>query len=254
LGVPVIYTVNGCANLDLKTKGLKFFLENFLLTKIKYSREVSDSPHFLKYKNINKNIQIIPNGIDIQAIDKIPAKKDSIFTIISVGRLTHIKGQKMLLKAIKNLADKKVPFKLKIIGIGEDEKLLKDYVKNNKLDNFVSFLGKLTGRQLIEQYKSAHLFVLTSLAEGMPNTVLEAWGAKLPVIATKVGSLPYLINPKNGYLVESSDDEQLTEAIIKIVNNKNRQMLGNNGYELVKSRYSVDKYVQNYLNLYEEVI
>jgi len=253
LRIPVIYTVNGCASLDLNKRGLKACIEKLLLTKIKYARQVSDSRHFLKYKNINKNILVIPNGLDVVKFDKVFTKKEKTFTLISVGRLTQIKGQKILLKAMKKIIDKKIHLKLKIIGTGEDKIKLKKYVNKNKLGSYVSFLGQITGMQLIRQYKSADLFVLTSLAEGMPNTVLEAWAAKLPVVATRVGSLAYLVTPENGYLVKSGDVNALADTIIKAVNNKKLQALGINGYKLVKSEFSINNYVQKYLNLYEDL-
>jgi len=254
LGIPVIYTVNGCASLDLNKYGLKAYIEKLLLTKIKYTRQVSDSRHFLKYKNINKNILIIPNGVDVKKFDEISSKKGKIFTLISVGRLTKIKGQENLLKAIKKIINKKIHIKLKIVGRGEDEIKLKEYVDKNNLSFYVSFLGQITGTDLILQYKSADLFVLTSLAEGMPNTVLEAWAAKLPILVTKVGSLPYIVNSQNGYLVESGDINELVDTIIKAVKNKNLKALGDNGYKLVKSEFSINSYVQKYLNIYEELV
>lgn len=252
LGIPVIYTVNGCASLDLKKEGFKAYLEKLLLTKIKYTVQVSDSQHFTKYKNINKNLQLIPNGVDTKAFDKVLATKEKVFTLISVARLTQIKGQVYLLEAIKKVI-KKTNIKLKIVGKGEDEASLKEYVNNNNLNKSVSFLGQLTGLDLIRQYKAAELFILTSLAEGMPNTVLEAWAAKLAVIATKVGCLPFIIKSQNGYLVESENINELADTIIKAINNKNLHDLGSNGYKLVKSNYSIENYVQKYLNLYEEL-
>ena len=56
-------------------KDLKAGLEKFLLTRILYSQEVTDSPHFLKYKNINKNIQVIPNGVNLGSFDNVFCQK-----------------------------------------------------------------------------------------------------------------------------------------------------------------------------------
>lgn len=254
LGIPVIYTVNGCASLDEGKKDLKAGLEKFLLTRILYSQEITDSPHFLKYKNINKNIQIIPNGVNLGSFNNVFYQKSDNFTLISVGRLTKIKGYIYLLQAIKEVVKKYPKIKLNIIGQGEEEKKLKDFVKKNNLTKTIFFLGQLTGSKLIKHYKTAKVFVLASVAEGMPNTILEAWAAKLAVIATRVGALPTIINASNGYLVDKKNYQALTQTIIKARENKNLKQLGINGYKLVKNNYNLDNYLNAYLKIYQKYV
>lgn len=252
LRIPVIYTVNGCGNLDRKNKGLMPWLEKILLTKIKYSQEISDSQHFLKYKNVNKNIIVIPNGADVEKFESLKVKKEKKFTLIFVGRLTRIKGLIYLLRAIEIVSKRRQNILLKTLGTGEQESYLKRYVEEKKLGKWVKFLGEVKGKSLIKEYKSSHLFVLPSLAEGQPITLLEAWAAKIPVVVTKVGSLPYFVTSQNGYLVPAGDSHKLAEIILKAMEKDNLSKMGREGFLLVKEKYTWEKAAETYFKLYEK--
>lgn len=254
LRIPVIYTVNGCGNLDQKKKGFFPLIEKILLTKIEYHQQISDSQHFLKYPNVNKNILVIPNGVNVSEFDTVRIKKNYIFTIIYVGRLAEIKGLIYLLKAIKIIIKKDKNFLLKIVGKGEIGQFLKNYVKENNLEKWVNFTGELKGKKLIEAYKSSHLFVLPSLAEGQPITLLEAWAAKLPVLATKVGACTYLVNNKNGFLVAPKKVMILTETIKTAMNKKGLYKLGISGYQMVKKNFSWQIVAEKYFTVYKKLI
>ena len=102
-------------------------------------------------------------------------------------------------------------------------------------------------------FKSSHLFILPSLAEGQPITLLEAWAAKLPVVASSVGSVPFFVNRRNGYLVKLANEKILAETILKAINNKKLPLLGENGFRLVRKNYTWDKAAQTYLKVYEKL-
>ena len=116
--------------------------------------------------------------------------------------------------------------------------------------------GQYTGKSLIKAYKRAHVFVLSSLAEGQPITLLEAWAAKLPVVVTNVGDNAKMVQDGvNGYLVEPNNVVQLTQAILKVLRarTKNTKM-GEAGYELVKQEYSWDKVAESTWQVYQKVL
>jgi len=216
LNIPLVFTVHGSHLMDLKCKGFKTFLEKFILTKIRYNRLISVASNFLNYENVNRgNIEVIANGVDLAAFDKVKVKKDKKFKIIFVGRDHPHKGLKFLKQAVKEVKKYYPYLKVKIIQQG-------------------------TGRkELIKEYKSSHLFVLPSLAEGQPLSLLEAWAAKLPVVVTKVGENTKMVkNGLNGYLVEPGQPAALKKAILKVLKNKKRDQLGKKGYQLVKKNYT----------------
>jgi glycosyltransferase involved in cell wall biosynthesis len=227
----VIFTVHGSNLMDMNIKSIRAFLERFILTKIKYDWVISVSSSFLKYKNVNKNISIISNGVDVFEFDKVKINKKKPFKILFVGRKDPVKGLKYLKQAMI-LVKKKIPqARLKIIQKG------------------------IKRKSLIKEYKSSHVFVLPSLSEGQPLTLFEAWAAKLPVIVTKVGDNSKIVrNGVNGYLVPTADYTAIYRFVIKILKDKNRKKMGESGYNLVKKRFTWDLCAQKTHKVYEKNI
>jgi len=244
IGVPVIYTVHGCgleAIKDMYGSGLRsYFLykvENFLQTKIKYDCEITVDRSFLKYRNRNKNIKVIPNGVDIEKFDRVKIKKSKKFKIIFVGRLHPQKGLTYLLDALDLVKDKLKNVEVHIIGDGELKEELKAKSKKLGLDGVVKFRGKIYGDELIKEYKSSHLFVLPSLYEGQPLTLLEAWAAKLPVIVTDVGgNRDFVVEGENGHILPPKDINKLAKTLLNTINDKSFKKLGGGGYRMIKEK------------------
>jgi glycosyltransferase involved in cell wall biosynthesis len=238
-GTPVIFTVHGCNNLDLNKKGLIPFVEKFVLTKIKYDKIISVSRNFLKYK---RNASVIPNGVDIGKFDSVAVEKNKKFKIIFVGRLSWPKGLEILINAINKidkelLADKE----FHIIGDGELMDILVDKVKNYDLREFVKLRGKMSGDELIKEYKSSHLFVLPSLTEGQPLTLLEAFASRLPVIVTDVGDNKFFVKNDSGLLILLPGDvNSFAEAITKMLSIPKSELskMGKFNYDLVKTNFT----------------
>jgi glycosyltransferase involved in cell wall biosynthesis len=105
--------------------------------------------------------------------------------IVSVGRLSHEKGQADLIRAFSALRDRA---RLVIVGDGPDRPALERLTRTLALDRSVIFAG-LTSN-VAPYYAMADLFVLPSLSEGSPNALLEAMACSLPIVATRVGGVP----------------------------------------------------------------
>lgn len=257
---PVILTVHGSPLMDSKQKTLAFKIEARLLTKVDYNKEITVSSNFLKYQNENKKIEVIPNGVDVREFDKVRSKKSKIFKILFVGRFDKVKGLDYLIKAINDLKNQSQNLKFKIknlkfalVGYGFEEKKLKKQVKNLKLSESIEFKGKLMGKKLISEYKSANLFILPSLSEGQPITLLEAYAAKLPVIATNVGDNKKFITNKNGWLIKPKNPKMIKDAILKAMRSKSLEKMGNNNYQTAKN-YDWKKITKETFEIYQKVI
>lgn len=203
-------------------------------------------------------IKVIYNPIDLEKIqnfcqDKLEPKYQEIFknpVIINIGRLTKQKGQKCLIRAFKIVADQIPKIKLVILGEGELEKDLKNLVKELGLDNDVFFLG--WQKNPFKFLARAKVFVLSSLWEGLPNTLIEALACGVPAISTDCPSGPDEIieNGKNGILVPIKDEKSLSRAIIKILSNPSfSQELVQNGRTRAQ-----DFSIKNIINKYEQVL
>jgi glycosyltransferase involved in cell wall biosynthesis len=239
LKIPVIFTVHGSHSMDLWNSPqkrvlsrIKYLIEKWLLTQIQYTKQISVSKRFLDYQNINRNIRVIPNGVEISLFDRLKLNKRKQFTIIYIGNNQYIKGYSILIIAMK-----KVKIKYKQVKL-------------------ITIKGATTNHaEIIRLLKQSHLFVLPSLAEGQPISLLEAWAAKLPVIATNVGdNSRYVKEGINGFLIPPGDSKILADTIIKAIEKPDLANLGLAGYNLVKKKYSWKIAAESTLKVYKEVV
>lgn len=137
------------------------------------------------------------------------------FVLGTIGRLAPTKGYQYLIAAFAN-AKRHIPnAKLLIIGSGKLEKQLKETVTEKNISDSVHFLGY---RSDVEKLlKAMDVFVLSSIAEGMPGVILEAMACGLPCISTNVGAICEMLeNGKYGILVPPADEDAIKEAIISM--------------------------------------
>jgi len=169
-----------------------------------------------------KNIEAIPNGIDLEKFENVEKKSHEGFVVMTVARLEKVKGVEYLIKAFdelrSNLSKEKFdPFKLSIIGDGSERKNLEGLAKELGLENKVKFLGEIPNDNIPGYLAEADCFVLPSLREGFGIAILEAQAAGVPVVGSKAGGIKELIEDgKTGLLVEPCNPEALAQAILKI--------------------------------------
>ncbi|MBR4762541.1 MAG: glycosyltransferase [Clostridia bacterium] len=126
------------------------------------------------------------------------------FTVLSVGHLTEAKGYDRLIEAVKRLNQNGFDFDLWLVGYGEDEDKLKEYAKENELNN-INFLGYQ--KNPYKYMKAADLYVCSSRYEGFNLTVAEALILETPVLSTDcTGPAEILDGGKYGMLVDNSTD------------------------------------------------
>lgn len=211
-------------------------------------------------KVYDREIFIIPNGIDLDVFEglskenlrkKFGFKKDEKI-ILYVGRFHPIKGSTYLIDAVKNINDKNK--KLLLIGRGEERNYLEELVKKFKIENIVTFVGRIPNKEVFEYMVASDVLVLPSLSEGFPNVILEAMASGLPIVATKVGGLPEIVNiGENGFLVEPKNSEQIAEKIsLLFKDEKLRKRISRNNIEEVK-KYSWESVVDRLEKIYFEV-
>ena len=108
---------------------------------------------------------------------------------------------------------------LLIAGLGEEEGNLLKLVKKYDLELQIKFLGGLNGKKIIDFYNAADVFCLPSQSEGTPNVVIESLLCGTPVVASKVGEVPYIIKDGiNGNLVDPGIVDSLKEKLLKALN------------------------------------
>lgn len=262
LKISVIYTVHWSNNLDVKKKWFLNKIEKWLLTWIKYDLEISVWKDFLKYKNINKNIEIIPNWVGVNKFDKIKiGKKYNWFNFLWVWRFSWEKGLKFLINWIwlvsKDLLEKKW-FKLNLVWDWEEKEEILKLVKKLKLKKFIEFKWKLFWEKLIKEYKKNNIFILPSLSEWFWLVIIEAFAWKIPIISTQVWISKEIINEKNWFLIKYWNEVNIKNIIEKVLelDKKDLEKLWENWYKLVKKKYSwsimCEKVFINYKKIWKE--
>jgi len=177
----------------------------------------------------NCDIPVVPNGIDIEDYSDRPDKQDSETPrkrILFVGRLDPVKGVQYLLKAMKIVSKVLPEAKLILVGDGEERENLESLTNTLGLSDRVDFVGRISHEEIPDYLYQADIFVLPSLSEGFPLVILEAMACGLPIVATRVGGVPDIIEDGvNGYLVESGDFQEMAKKIIFILENEPLKLL-----------------------------
>jgi len=162
-----------------------------------------------------------------------------------------LKGFKLLKDSFQFLSDLENDFQLLVFGKGAGRK--------DEIINGVEIIdvGKITDEDyLTTLYSAADVFVIPSMIDNYPNTVLEAMSCGTPCVGFKVGGIPEMIDHKvNGYLVDPFDTKQFAEGIIWILSNKNRrEELGKNARAKIEKKCNEMKIAQEYKMLYESIL
>ena len=205
------------------------------------------------------DIITILNGIDVKdfrinvnrskKLQELGLNPDKL-VVGTVSRLHEPKkGFRFLLKAAQNL-QKRYECQFLIVGGGKDEAELKEMAKEMEL----KVLFTREREDVPELLQVMDIFVLSSLYEGLPVSLLEAMASGLPVVATKVGGMPeVVVDGKTGFLVDPGSYEQLIEKIGELLrNSEKRKLFGISGLERVKKAFSIEKTVNEIEGLWKE--
>lgn len=220
------------------------------------SDEVADE---LRRHVAARKVEKIDNGIDIDRFDPLPAPADAKRAlgvgdrpvIGFVGRLTNDKAVSVLLRAVHKLGRRR-PVKLLVIGDGKDSAALKQEAQALGVHDSVEFLGHRTDTPRL--YPALDVFVLPSRKEAFPMVVLEAMACAVPVIATRVGDVPYILQyGACGRLVDVDDVDGLCRALDSVLSDPiAAQQLGAAGQQRVHERFSSQIMARHYQALYAQ--
>jgi glycosyltransferase involved in cell wall biosynthesis len=221
---------------------------NFFSDKI-----VANSYAGLKIFNVKKNGLVIYNGFDITRESKsIQLKNKPDLIIGMVARFDPMKDYPTFIKAALNLIEIRNNIHFYCIGSGVLYDEIYSLVPEEKMKHF-SFTGAVENvEDFIVQFDIA---VLSSFSEGISNSILEYFAHKKPVIATGDGGTSEIIqHNENGFLIPASDPNQLTQCILKLIDNKELRInFGNKGKETLLSKFSINKMLNDYNILYQSI-
>ncbi|NPE28857.1 glycosyltransferase [Methanococcoides sp. SA1] len=208
-------------------------------------------------------ICIIPNGINIEEFNDLPSKgefknkysiKDDEKIILYLGRIDKIKGIDLLINAYSDLINEVDDARLIIVGPNSDYlPILEEQIMNLGIDDKVLFTGPLYGRDKLEAYVDADVYVLPSRYETFPNTVLEAAACGTAVIITDRCGIMDVVDGKLGYVVEF-DKKQLSESIVNSLVNENSLIkIGSSNRKQILFDFSWHKIVEDLEDMYYNI-
>ena len=196
--------------------------------------------------------KVILNCFEINTKERV-RDKEELVTILSVGRFHEAKNYKTAIKAIYELRKKRTDFIYQIIGYGHLENDIRNWINDFNAQDFVEII--INPENIDKYYQNADVYLMTSIFEGLSNTVLEAMSFSLPLVLTDVGDNDRLVvNSENGYLCDVGDIKQICQKLELLVNDYNKRIeFGLNSYNMLKENYSYEKFQKNYFELIENL-
>jgi len=217
---------------------------------------------------INKNkVHVIYNGVDTELFRPRPNKTElrqefgldpEKKIVLFVGRLYHRKGLETLLQSVPPVLKEFSNVKFVISGTGfkQKEEQLHNLAKELDIEDHVKFLGYVPDEKLPLLYSASDIFMLPAIYENFPFAILEAQSTGVPVISTKVGGIPeFLVNNKNGYLIDPGDPKQLTQKVLALLQNPDHaKEMGTQGRKLIEEKFDWRLITQQVIDLYHKLL
>jgi len=203
-----------------------------------------------------ENIEVIYNGVDVKLAERVK-KQNKRYDLIYVGRLNYQKNLSLLVESINIIKDNLPCIKVCIIGGGAEKKRLLALIKKYGLEKNFDFLGEIRDRKKIfSLMKSSKVFVLPSLLEGFPLTIVEANACGLPVITTKTkwnNTSEYISDGKNGIFAHPDKNDFSGKIVYLMKNEKIREKMAKIGKKRAEN-FDWDKIAEKAEEYYFKIV
>lgn len=235
--------ISGSTNVNSKKYAwVHIDLEHNHWTKVAYKNNEEECISYSMFSEVlcvsnsvkEATLRLFPNiqkiSVIYNPIDEIKIKKMSVydvgyeyledcFNFISIGRLVAQKGYDRLLPILKKLRDDGYNFVMRILGEGDDQKKLEQYILDNNLQNNIKLLGYIN--QPYSYLYHSDLFICSSRSEGYSTVITEALILGVPVIATNCAGMQELLGNNNQYgLIVDNDENALYQGIKEMINDR----------------------------------
>ena len=217
--------------------------------------EAGSNPSKIRVVYNGINLDSIPRSYNSQSLKKHGIEAED-FIILFLGRLHPKKCPEDLVKAFPKVVEKVPNAKLVFAGKGKEEMKLEKMVSDLNLKDKVIFAGFVSEDEKWDLLKRCDAFILPSVVEGHPITVIEAMACSKPVIVTNIGPFPEIIRDgETGLLVPLHSPDALANAIVELaLDEEKRIKMGKMARRDVEERFDINKIADEYLSIYEELI
>ena len=255
--VPVrVHTIHNIAKKEVGKLRRKIYILFYKYCKV---IPISISPLVKKsiieeYKFSENQVPMIYNGIDLKKCiqKKEYCEKNGKISILHIGRFSEQKNHLGLIESFKIVHDDFPNTVLKLIGSGDLEKVVRDKVKELNLEDCVEFLGLKAN--VYPYLNEADIFVLPSLWEGMPITLIEAMATGLPIVATGVGGVPDMIEHNVTGLLVDKQNINIAKALNRLIKNSELRAEIGQAARIASVRFSAQEMKAQYAQLYKTLV
>jgi glycosyltransferase involved in cell wall biosynthesis len=247
LGVPrIVFTIHGAPFREDRSAVMRSILYIATWATCVLSHKViavsnRDAHDVGRMFFVRSKVSTIYSGISFDMEWKRTKEKSREVNVLTVAELHPNKGYIYGLQAIDNLYKKGVPLTYTIFGEGEDREKIEQFINDKGLQDVVSLRGHST--ELYKEWCNYDLFLLPSIKEGLPYTLIEAGKAMLPVVSSVTGGIPEIIrHEETGLLVRPKDIDGISSAIERLATDRNfAKKLGINLHSHVVQNFSHSK-------------
>lgn len=253
---PLIVTAHGT---DIRILERSNFFSNLASLVFKRAKYITTVSSFLKENLTNqikldaetKKVKVIPMPVTPDRFYPSPLPKEKKKKILCVARFTQQKGLEFFIKACEVLKDKGIDFEAQIVGEGPLKDHLQEKISRSNLGDQVSLVKIMPQEKLNQLYAESYLCVLPSIEEGFGLVLVEAQLCRRPVIGTKSGGIPDIIEDEvTGLLVPPRDHLSLASAMERILTDQNlAESLAEAGYLSATTKFSSETIQAKYLEL-----
>lgn len=253
---PCVITIHGVKAVRNKTTNLlqKIWLQIFSRYIFKITGKIicltkSDAEEIINYGAIERKIELIPNGIDTKVFS--PSNHHNNY-ILWVGRFVEEKGLKYLIDAVENIVKEFPNIKIIMVGEGPLKEEIKTRINKKDMNKFFDIRDNCPQKEIVKIMKECELFVLPSLQEGFPKSLLEAMSCSKPVITTD--GLKEIVGDA-GITVMPGSVKELEDAIKLFLSNPDLgKKFGEKGRKYVESSWSWDIVTNKIEDVYVSII
>lgn len=196
---------------------------------------------------------VIYNGLDAQLFETEEDVREELNlkgnVVLYAGRLEPHKGVEFLIRACRDL-----DAALLIVGKGSDSSRLSSLVDSLGMSGRTTFVGEVPHEQIARYYNTADVVVYPTLYEPLGNVVLESMASGKPIVASRTGGIPEILNDECGILVSPADEKELHRALDTLLNDESlRKEMGASGRNAVK-KYSWENVARKTASICRDVI
>ena len=186
----------------------------------------------LRFRCPPGKIHVVKTGVDLAKFPfrpRTPPRRGGKIRLLSVGRLVPKKGMDVLVKAFAKVRKKYRGARLAIVGDGPERKRLKRLARKYGVRRRIRWKGELSPRGVRKQLRKAHIFVLASRTardgdmEGLPNSIVEAMAAGVPVVSTNHAGIPEVLrHGRTGLMARENSAKDLARQVVKMIKRQKR--------------------------------